>query len=288
MLIGAARLLVEERDRLAGRVLLMFQPGEEGRHGARAMLDEGLLEAAGPTPPSAAFALHISTRYASRTIDLRPGPMLVAADSFEIVVRGRGGHASTPHLAVDPITAAAEIVIALQTMIGRRINAFDPAVVTVARIEAGTTTNVIPETAVLAGTIRSMSEATRSAVHARIREVAAGIASAHGASAEVAIEPGYPVTLNDPAITELVREVAIDLIGADDVVTMPAPNMGAEDFSYVLQRIPGMMAFLGARPRDVAEEEAPQNHSNHVVFDESALPIGVAMHVAVARRVLAG
>jgi amidohydrolase len=285
MLIGAARLLLEMRAELPGHVLLMFQPGEEGHHGARLMLEEGLLDASGEMP-AAAFALHISTRYPTGTINVRAGPMLVAADTFSITVLGRGGHASTPHLAVDPIAAAAAIVIGLQTMVGRRINAFDPAVVTVARIESGTTTNVIPETATLAGTIRSVSEATRSTVHTRIRELADGIAAAHGASAEVTIEPGYAVTRNDPAVVDEVQEVGRQIVGADEVITMDAPNMGAEDFSYVLQRVPGAMAFLGARPRDLPEEMAPQNHSNHVVFEELALAIGIAMHVGVALRLL--
>lgn len=143
MLLGAARLLLDRRDFLAGRVLLVFQPGEEGFHGARFMLEEGLLEAAGGAPPTAAFAIHIGTDYATGTINLRPGPLLASSDVLRITVKGRGGHASAPHLAVDPITVAAEMILALQTMVTRRIDVFDPAVVSIANVAAGTADNII-------------------------------------------------------------------------------------------------------------------------------------------------
>jgi amidohydrolase len=288
MLLGAARLLLARRDRLAGQVVLMFQPGEEGYHGARFMIDEGVLEGgAGAPAPGEAFAIHISTRYPTGTVLLRAGAMLAANDTLRIVVRGRGGHASTPHLAVDPIPVAAEIVIGLQTMVGRRVDVFDPAVVTIAHLQAGTTTNIIPEEALLEGTIRTVSERTRAAVAATIRELVAGIAAAHGASAEVRIEPGYPVTINDPAAADRVAAIATELIGADRVVTLDDPVMGAEDFSYVLQRIPGALAWLGGRPADVDPATAPQNHSNRVVFDEPAMAVGIALYAAVALGALA-
>ena len=281
MLLGATRLLIERRKDLAGNVLLMFQPGEEGHHGARFMLDDGLLDA-GPSRPAAAFAIHIGTRYATGTINLRPGPAMAGSDRLLITVRGRGGHASAPHLAVDPIVVAAEIVVALQTMVTRRIDAFDPAIVTIARVEAGTTNNIIPEAAHLEGTVRTFSQETRQAVHEGIRRVVDGIARAHDAAAEVEIEPGYPVTSNDPAFTAAVRSLAVGLAGEDAVNDLPAPIMGAEDFSYVLQEVPGAMVFLGARPADVDPETAPQNHSNLVVFDEEPMALGVALYAAVA------
>jgi amidohydrolase len=287
MLLGAARLLVERRDRLAGRVLLMFQPGEEGFHGARAMLDEGLLEAPAGSPVTGAFAIHIGTRYETGTIDLRSGPMLAAGDTIRITVRGRGGHASSPHLAVDPITVAAEIVLALQVMVTRRVDAFDPAVLTIANITAGTTTNIIPETAFIQGTMRTVSEEARERVRGLVRQVAEGIATAHGATADVSLEPGYPVTVNDPAFTSFVAEAATDLIGPERVVTLDAPIMGSEDMSYVLQRVPGAIVFLGARPRGLDPLTAPQNHSNLVVFDEEALAVGIALYAEVALRHLA-
>ncbi len=290
MLFGGIRLLLERRDRLAGRVLLMFQPGEEGRHGARFMLEEGLLDAAGPDAPrpSRSFAVHISTRYGAGEVVFRPGAVLAASDSLSITVHGRGGHASTPHLAVDPVAIAAEITVALQVMVTRTIHVFDPAVVTVTRIDAGTASNIIPETARLVGTIRTVSEATRAAMFDGIERVATGIAAAHGATADVAIEPGYPVTMNDPAVTARVRELAVELLGEDAVPPMAAPVMGAEDFSYVLREVPGCFVFLGARPAGEDPATAPQNHSNRVVFEEEPMAIGAALFASVALDTLAG
>jgi len=288
MLLGAARLLQERRADLPGKVILMFQPGEEGLGGAKTMIEEGLLDAAGPTRPTGALALHIGTRYPTGEVHLRPGPEMAATDTVRITVRGRGGHASAPHLAVDPIMVAAEIVLTLQVMVTRRVDAFDPAVVTIAQITAGTTSNIIPETAFLLGTIRTVSEETRAEVRAGVRRVAEGIAAAHGATAEVDLEAGYPVTINDPAFASFVMSTARSLIGADKVEELPAPIMGGEDFSYVLQQVPGAMAFLEARPDDQDPETAPQNHSNVVIFDEPAMAAGVALYAAVAIRHLTG
>lgn len=280
MLVGAVRLLSARRDELAGRVLFMFQPGEEGFHGARFMLEEGLLDEVGEV--RGAFAIHIGTRYHSGTVNLRRGPLLAAGDTIRITVRGRGGHASAPHHALDPIAVAAEIVLGLQLMVTRRIDAFDPAVLTIANIIAGTTTNIIPETAFMQGTMRTLSESTREQMRANVRQVAKGIAAAHGATADVEIEPGYPVTVNDADFADHVADLARGLIGPDDVAEMESPIMGAEDFSYVLQRVPGAMAFLGASPPGLEPGEGPQNHSNLVVFDEPAMAVGVALYAAVA------
>jgi hippurate hydrolase len=285
MLLGAARLLIERRAELPRPVLLMFQPGEEGFHGARYMLDEGLLDGG---PVKGAFAIHIETRYDSGTINIRPGPELAAGDTIRITVHGRGGHASAPHLAADPIPVAAEIVLALQTMVTRRVHAFDPAVITIANIAAGTTTNIIPETAFMQGTMRTVSEEARAAVRGYIRQVVAGISAAHDMTADVQIEPGYPVTVNDADFTEIVRTVATELLGPAAVQTMPAPLMGSEDFSYILQRVRGAFAFLGARPAGLDPGAAPPNHSNRVVFDEGAMPVGAALYAAVALRRAAG
>ncbi len=285
MLLGAAKLLLERRDELAGNVLLMFQPGEEGWHGARYMLEEGLLDSA-PTPVEAAFAIHITNEYRSGVVAVRPGPTYAAADTIRMTVRGRGGHASAPHEALDPIPVAAEIVLALQLLVTRTVSVFDPAVITIAHVTAGTRDNIIPEVASLEGTLRTLSEETRARLKDGIRRLAEGIASAHGASVEVEIEQGYPVTVNDAGFAELVRTVAIDLIGGDDVVVPDAPVMGAEDFSYVLQKVPGAMAHLGGRPADVDPASAPQTHSNRVVFDEDAMAVGAALHAAVALRYL--
>ena len=288
MLLGAARLLVERRATFGGRVLLMFQPGEEGFHGARVMLEEGLLDAAGPVRPTAAFALHISTEYPASTINIRPGPMMACADFVNIDVKGRGGHASQPSAALDPITIAAEIVIGLQTLVTRQVEVFDPAVITIAHISSGTTNNIIPETARLEGTIRTFSERTRTVVHEGIVRLVNGLTAAYGATADTELLTLYPVTVNDPSFTELVTATATELIGADAVNSAIDPVMGAEDFSYVLQQVPGAMAFLGGRPASEDPATAPANHSNKVVFDEPAMAVGVATYVAVALRSLAG
>jgi hippurate hydrolase len=291
MLLGAARLLQERRQNLPGQVLLMFQPGEEGHGGARTMLAEDLLaatEASGGERPTGALALHINARYGLGQIHLRPGPEMAATDTIRITVRGRGGHASEPHGALDPITVAAEIVLALQVMVTRRIDTFDPAVITIAQITSGTTNNIIPETAFLFGTLRTVSEASRERARAGIRRVAEGVAAAHDATVEVDLEPGYPVTINDHDYADFVMDTARSLVGREPVVEMPEPIMGAEDFSYVLQQVPGVMAFVGSRPEGIDEETAPKNHSNVVVFDEAAMPVGVALYAAVAIRHLNG
>ena len=288
MLLGAARLLVERKDSFAGQVLLMFQPGEEGYAGAKVMIDEGLLDPPGIPRPSSAFAIHISTEYPAATINLRPGPMMAAADFVNIDIHGRGGHASQPSAALDPITIAAEIVIALQTFVTRQVEVFDPAVITIARIASGTTNNIIPASARLEGTTRTFSEKTRTQVHQGIVRLTKGIAEAHGATADVELLTLYPVTINDPGFSELVRTTALELLGDDQVDSSIQPVMGAEDFSFVLQQVPGAMAFLGGRPAEADPETAPANHSNLVVFDEPSMAVGVATYAAVALRALAG
>jgi amidohydrolase len=248
------------------------------------MLDEGLLEDGphGAAGVARAFAIHISTRYASGVVALRPGAMLASADRIEATVRGRGGHASTPHLALDPVTVTAELILALQSMITRRVDAFDPAVLTITRLAGGTTNNIIPASVLLEGTIRTVSETQRASVRAWVEQVAAGIGAAHGAEIDLLIEPGYPVTVNDADETERIRALATTLVGDSLVQDLAAPIMGAEDFSYVLQRVPGMMAFLGARLPDLDPETAPQNHSNLVVFEEAPMATGVALYAAAA------
>src|SRR4051794_3347445 len=184
MLLGAARVLAERRDEIAGQVVFMVQPGEEGFHGARYMLEEGLLDVVPEAPVTGAFALHISSAFPSGTINVRPGPQLASADQWKVVVHGRGGHASMPHAAADPVPVAAEIVIALQTMVTRRTDVFDPAVVTTGRLEAGTKDNIIPDTAELEGTIRTLSAQRRADIVASVERVATNIAAAHEMTAE--------------------------------------------------------------------------------------------------------
>jgi len=282
MLAGAARLLSSRRDEIAGRVIFMFQPGEEGFHGARYMLEEGLLTTVAEAPVSAAFAIHISSTFASGTVRTRGGPFLASEDRIEITVSGRGGHASAPHHANDPIPAACEIALALQTMVTRRVDVFDPAVVTIGSFAAGTTHNVIPATATLRGTMRTLSATTRAAVRDHVCRIAEGISAAHDLGVSVELIPGYPVTVNDTSIATTVHDVAQGVLGPNMVPAMDFPIMGAEDWSYVLDKVPGAMAFLGACPPELEPDAAPPNHSNLVVFDEAAFPTGIATYAAVA------
>jgi amidohydrolase len=288
MLLGAARLLAERRDEITGQVLLMLQPGEEGFHGARYMLEEGLLDAVPEAPVAGAFALHVFANQPSGVVSVRPGPMMAAADHWEVTVRGRGGHASMPHAAADPVPVAAEIVLALQSMVTRRAPVFDPAVVTVANLVAGSTDNVIPDTAYLQGTIRTLSPERRADVVASVRRVATHVAAAHGMEVDFVHAEGYPVTANDPDVAARVLEVAGGLVGREHSVLAAEPLMGAEDFAYVLQRVPGAMAFLGACPPGGDPATAAGNHSNLVVFDEEPLPAGVALYAQMALNALAG
>lgn len=287
MLVGAAQLLAERKGELSGRVLFMFQPGEEGHHGARFMLDEGLLDVppfadGTPSPVTGAFALHITSSLPSGWLSARGGPTMASADRILIDVVGKGGHASEPFRAVDPIPVACEIVQALQTMITRTVDVFDPSVVTIGRISAGTTSNIIPETAHIEGTMRAVSEATRTTVKDNIRRVVEGIAAAHGVAATVEIEDGYPVTVNDGAFAQNALGVARSVAGADNVIELAHPIMGAEDFSYVLHEVPGTMMFLGGTPPEVDLATAAPNHSNRVYFDEQAMARGIATYAAVA------
>jgi len=281
MLVGAARLLARRRDSLAGSVLFMLQPGEEGYHGARVMIEEGLLD--GAAAPSGAFALHVTHRMTAGSISARPGAAMASGDTLQIQVRGKGGHASAPHDCLDPIPIACEIVQAFQTLVTRRVHVFDPAVVTVAKIEAGTTRNVIPDTANLLGTIRTVSEDTRERVLDGVRRVAEGIAAAHGAEVDVQLIRGYPVTVNNPDFAGFVLDTARELLGPEAVHAASHPIMASEDFSYVLQRVPGAIANLSTRPDT---DPAFPNHSPRMVVNESALANGIAMHVAVALRFL--
>ncbi|QRP46436.1 M20 family metallopeptidase [Amycolatopsis sp. FDAARGOS 1241] len=281
MLASAARLLASRVDSLAGSVVFMFQPGEEGHHGARFMIHEGVLDAAG-TRVSRAFGLHVMPNTPSGRLQIRGGPMMASADTFHVDVIGRGGHGSAPQDAIDPVPAAAAMVGALQTMVTRRIGVFDPAVISVTRIAAGTTTNIIPETAVLEGTIRTLSESARTVVREELPRVCESVGAAHGCRVLADIEPGYPPTVNDHAVAQDVLALGQTVLGAANVEAIPHPIMGAEDFSYVLQRVPGAFAFLGACPPGLVPSEAPANHSNRVIFDEAAMPAGVAMHAAFA------
>jgi len=284
MLAGAARILCGRRDDIAGTILFMFQPGEEGMHGARCMIDEGLLD---DPAPEAAFALHIfPNALPGGTIACRPGAMLASADKVGAMISGKGGHAAMPHDAVDPVPIACEAVLALQSYIARRTTFTDPAILSITKISAGTTHNVIPDDVELMGTMRTLSGKARQALGEAFERIITKVAEAHGASAGAWIEEGYPPTINDPRAVALVRGLAVEQFGEDAYFDMPAPIMGAEDFSYVLQKVPGAMAFLGVAPPGGSATDRAPLHNPSMMVDEAVLPRGVAMHCAFAMRFL--
>lgn len=282
MLTGAVELLATRVDTLPGDVLFMFQPGEEGHHGARFMLDDGLIDPV----PDAAFALHVMPNAPHGRVQGRAGALMAGADQIDITVTGAGGHASMPHHAADPIPVACEIVGAIQTMVTRQFDAHDPVVVTIAKITAGSAHNVIPDSAHMKGTMRSLSPASRAALREKLPRLAEGIAAAHGLSAKVTIHPGFPVTLCDPRAVDLAQTVTGDLFGAAMFHRLPAPIMGAEDFSYVLERAPGAMLFLGAAHEGVDAAHACGIHSPRMVLDEAVLPRGSALLAGLGQRFL--
>lgn len=282
MLAGAARLLCERREEFAGVVDFMFQPGEEGHHGAHHMLDDGLIDPL----PDAAFALHIMPNAPFGVLAGRAGPLLAAADQFTIRVKGQGGHASMPHDCIDPVPGAAAIVGAIQAMVTRRFNALSAVVVTVTQIHAGTTFNVIPDHAELNGTIRTLSADHRAKVRELIAECARSTAAAHGLEAECEIEEGFPVTVCDPRAVALGRAVATELGGAQGWRELADPIMGAEDFSYVLEKVPGAMFFLGVAREGEDWRQCCAIHSPRMHVDENALPKGTAMLAGCALRFL--
>jgi amidohydrolase len=281
MLAGAARVLASRADTLPGEVRFMFQPGEEGYHGARFMLDEGLLDPL----PDAAFALHIMPNAPHGTIGSRTGTLLASADMLEIVVEGRGGHASMPHDTRDPVPVACEIVMALQSMVTRRFNAAEALIVTVTQMQASAAHNVIPDRAVLKGTIRTLTPDRRKEVWTAIEQLAENIAAAHDCDADVTITQGFPPTVNDSSAVALAEAVAMSLPHGE-YVALEAPIMGAEDFSYVLEKVPGMMAFLGVAESGADWRHCCAIHSSHMMVDETVLPRGTAFLAGCASRFL--
>lgn len=283
MLVGAVQLLCAEQENLSGTIDFMFQPGEEGHHGARFMMDDGLIDPL----PDAAFALHIMPNAEHGVFAGRAGALMAAADQFTITVKGRGGHASMPHDCMDPIPATAAIVSAVQAMVTRRFKATSAVVVTVTQIHAGTTHNVIPDDAMVAGTIRTLSPEHRAKAHELIVETAEATARAHGVEASCEIEHGFPVTICDPRAVSLGAAMARTLYGDDGWRDMAAPIMGAEDFSYVLEKVPGAMFFLGVASEGDDWSQCCSLHNPHMHVDESALPRGAAMLAGLAKAFLA-
>lgn len=287
-LVGAAKLLCEQREHLAGDVVFMFQPGEEAHDGARLMIEEGVLEAAGKLL-DAAYGLHVaSSMLPSGIVGSRPGTLLAASDILRVTVRGAGGHGSAPHRAKDPVPVICEMVTSLQTYATRNFDAFDPVVVTVGSLHAGTKNNVIPGTATFEATVRSFSADSQKRLQEGLPALMNGIAAAHGLEAEAEYEILYPVTVNSPEETGAALDVARELFGDERVYEAPAPVSGSEDFSLVLQRVPGAFLFLGACPPGADPATAPWNHSPDAVFDDAVLHRGAALLAELAARRLEG
>ena len=284
MLVGAARLLSARQADLPGSVVFMFQPGEEGYGGAKFMIEEGVLDAAGERA-AAAYALHVaSAELSAGVFSTREGPMMAAADALNITVHGRGGHGSQPHHAADPIPVACEIVTALQVLVTRTFDIFDPVVITVGSFHAGTTNNVIPDEARLQVTIRSFSAPARTLVREAAVRLVHDTASAHGLTATAEFENSYPVTVNDQREARFATEVVADLLGEDRFLPQANPMAGAEDFSFVLDQVPGAFVMLGACPPPVDPATAPFNHSAFAVFDDTVLADGAALFTELAVR----
>lgn len=277
MLLATAKVLSGIKDALHGSVVFVFQPAEEGvpvkeqPAGAELMVREGVLK---NPPVDAIFGLHVFANLASGHLAWRSGPLMAAADRFEIVVRGRQTHGATPWAGVDPVVVGAQIVTALQTIVSRQVDiTAQPAIVTVGQFEAGVRNNIVPDSARLVGTIRTFDEAMRKDIHARVQRTAGSIAEAAGATADVTIEPGYPVTANNAALTERMLPTLRRVVGPDGLEETPKVTT-AEDFSYFQQQVPGLFLFLGITP-PAEVGKAAQNHSPRFTIDESALATGV-------------
>ncbi|OIJ68644.1 amidohydrolase [Streptomyces mangrovisoli] len=286
-LVGAARLLAARREELAGDVVLMFQPGEEGDGGAGIMIEEGVLDAAGRRV-AAAYGLHVfSTQLPLGVAATRAGTFLAASDAFDAVVTGRGGHGSMPHLTRDPLVAACEMVTALQTRIAREIDVNDPAVITVGALHAGDARNVVPGRAEFRATVRTYSEAGRVAAQALVERTLKGIALAHGVEVDVDYRRQYPPTVNSAREAAFALETARELFGPHAAVEAPTPVSGSEDFSFLLERVPGAFVGIGACPPGTDPATAPVNHSPQAVFDDAVLPAQAALLARLATGALA-
>lgn len=268
-LVGAARLLATRRAALAGSVVLMFQPGEEAGGGAPLMLAEGVLRASG-TAVEAAYGIHVMPGERG-VFSTRPGPLMAGANALRVTVRGQGGHGSRPHQAVDPVPVLAEVVLALQAYVTRRYDVFDPVVLTVTKLSAGEVLNVIPDTAALSATVRTLSERSVERLTRELPVLVAGIARAHGCTADVGFEAVYPVTVNDRIAAERALSTLGGVFGTDRVKRAEQPMMASEDFSFVLREVPGAFVFLGATPPGIDPEHAEMNHSPRAVFDDAVL-----------------
>ncbi|PRB41244.1 amidohydrolase [Arthrobacter sp. MYb23] len=282
MLAGAATLLAERRDQLAGDVILMFQPGEEGFDGASYMIKEGVLDAAGRRADTA-YGMHVfSSLEPHGQFVTKPGVMLSSSDGLVVTVLGAGGHGSAPYSAKDPVTAAAEMVTALQVMVTRQFNMFDPVVLTVGVLHAGTKRNVIPETARIEATIRTFSEESRRKMMEAVPRLLHGIAAAHGLEADVHYQEEYPLTINDDDETTTAEKVIAGMFGESRHTRMATPLSGSEDFSRVLAEVPGTFVGLSAVAPGADHTTSPFNHSPYALFDDGVLTDGAALYAELA------
>jgi amidohydrolase len=285
ILLGVAEVLSGIRDEIPGTVKFLFQPAEEGapegeEGGAKLMVKEGALD---NPKVDAVFGLHVTSRYPVGEIAYRSGSMMAAVDSFKITVHGKQTHGAYPWLGVDPIVIASQIVLGLQTIPSRQVDSsLAPSIVTVGAIHGGVRNNIIPDDVEMIGTIRSLDAKMRDDIHARIKRTAEDIAKSGGGTATVSIEEGYPITYNDPTITEQMAPTLRRIAGPSNVEVVNA-TLGAEDFSFFQQKVPGLFFWLGTRPKNQTAEQAASNHSPLFYVDESGLELGVrAMaHVAV-------
>lgn len=284
-LVGAAHLLAGRREELHGDVLLMFQPGEELGDGAKRMLAEGLLETTG-SRPVAAFGIHVVPGEYG-VFSTRPGALMAGAIEVEITVTGAGGHASAPHLTRDPVPVAAELVTALQTFVTRRFDVFDPVVLSVTQLHAGgPARNIISDTATLVASVRVLSHESSARVQAELPALVREIAAAHDCTAQVDVSVLCAPTVNDARAVERVRATLQGLFGDERVWETAHPVMGSEDFSFVLEQVPGAFLFLRATPAEVDLETASPNHSPTVVFDDAVLADQAAALAAFALETL--
>lgn len=276
MLLGAAQLLLDRKSKFGGSVKLMFQPAEEGGAGAARMIEDGVLA---QPQVDAAFMLHVRPELEAGQVSMAGGPILAGADSFTITVEGRGAHAARPHQSIDPVVVGAQIVLAVQTLVSREVDPTVPAVVTLGSFNAGNRSNVIADRAVLKGTIRAFDDELFSHLEARLRDLVNGIASALRAHAVIEFEMRYPPSVCDAAMAEQLGESARSLLGPEAVFTSE-PQMGAEDFAFVLQKVPGAMLWLGVKKPEW--QEPKPLHTATFDIDESALPIGSSALAGVA------
>ncbi len=280
--LGTAALLQRHRDALAGTVKLVFQPGEEGMNGAEVMVQEGALDDYGPRP-DAAFGLHLWNRSRLGQAWLTAGPVMAAAERWSLTVKGRGGHGALPHQTADPIVAAAQVITALQTIVSRNVDPQATAVVTVGTIVGGTAFNIIPGQVELTGTIRTFDAKVREMVLNRLEALCQGVAAAMGVEADLQTELLTPATVNDPGATQLMRQVAVDVLGAENVGG-DFRTMGSEDMAYFLREVPGCYMFLGSA--NAARGLDSPHHNPRFDFDEAVLPLGVAILAETATRFL--